>query len=116
MPCAGSGNWYGPDYWMPHDIVLVTVNYRVGPFGFLSLGLDSAPGNQGLLDQRLALVWVRDNIATFMGDPDQVVIVIIVIIIDITHSLTVINVIIVIYVTSVILVLIDIAVIIVIIV
>lgn len=72
--CPGSGNWYGPELWMPHDILLVTVNYRLGPFGFLTLGLEEAPGNQGLLDQRLAMLWVRDNIASFLGDPDQVTI------------------------------------------
>ena len=42
----GSGNWYGPDYWMQHDVIIVTVNYRLGPFGFLTLGIDGAAGNQ----------------------------------------------------------------------
>ena len=42
----GSGNWYGPDYWMQHDVIIVTVNYRLGPFGFLTLGIDEAAGNQ----------------------------------------------------------------------
>jgi len=70
----GSGNWYGPDYWMQHDVIIVTVNYRLGPFGFLTLGIDEAAGNQGLLDQRMSMIWVRDNIGNFGGDPDQVTI------------------------------------------
>ncbi|XP_032312060.1 juvenile hormone esterase isoform X1 [Drosophila ananassae] len=71
----GSGNsfLYGPDYLVAEDIVLVTLNYRLGPLGFLTAGPD-APGNQGLKDQVLALKWVRDNIAAFGGDPDQVTI------------------------------------------
>ncbi|XP_036324354.1 esterase B1 isoform X3 [Rhagoletis pomonella] len=69
----GSGNTflYGPDYLVAEDIVLVTLNYRLGPLGFLTAGPD-APGNQGLKDQVLALKWVRDHIAAFGGDPRQV--------------------------------------------
>ncbi|XP_007073975.1 acetylcholinesterase isoform X2 [Panthera tigris] len=53
--------------------VLVSMNYRVGAFGFLALpGSREAPGNVGLLDQRLALQWVQDNVATFGGDPMSV--------------------------------------------
>ncbi|XP_036266000.1 acetylcholinesterase isoform X4 [Pipistrellus kuhlii] len=53
--------------------VLVSMNYRVGAFGFLALpGSREAPGNVGLLDQRLALQWVRENVAAFGGDPMSV--------------------------------------------
>ncbi|KHJ40277.1 Carboxylesterase [Trichuris suis] len=51
--------------------VIVAINYRVGPFGFLSLG-SSAPPNVGLLDQRLALQWIQSNINNFGGDPNSV--------------------------------------------
>jgi para-nitrobenzyl esterase len=56
------------------DAVIVTVNYRLGPFGFLrgkELGLDST-GNEAMLDQIAALEWVRDEIAAFGGDPTNV--------------------------------------------
>ena len=59
---------------MPHDVIIVSVNFRLGPFGFLTLGIDDAPGNQGLLDQRQSMVWVQENIRNFMGDPDRVTI------------------------------------------
>lgn len=49
------------------------MNYRIGAFGFLALhGSSEAPGNVGLLDQRLALQWVQDNIQYFGGNPKQV--------------------------------------------
>ncbi|KAF2204208.1 cholinesterase precursor [Delitschia confertaspora ATCC 74209] len=54
------------------DVVVVTVNYRLGIFGF-----SGAPGiqqNIALLDQRLAVTWVRDNIQAFGGDPKRIVI------------------------------------------
>uniref|UniRef100_A0A4W3H470 Carboxylic ester hydrolase n=1 Tax=Callorhinchus milii TaxID=7868 RepID=A0A4W3H470_CALMI len=55
------------------NIILVSMNYRVGPFGFLALpGSEEAPGNVGLLDQRLALQWVKDNIQEFGGNPKTV--------------------------------------------
>ena len=44
------------------EIILVTINYRLGPLGFLNTGTPEAPGNVGLKDQILALKWVRDNI------------------------------------------------------
>ena len=56
-------------------VIVVSMQYRVGPLGFLSLGSESAPGNAGLLDQQLAMRWVHDHIADFGGNPDMVTIV-----------------------------------------
>ncbi|KAM4742246.1 acetylcholinesterase-like [Anableps anableps] len=56
-------------------VVVVSMNYRVGAFGFLSLPQNkNIRGNAGLLDQRLALKWVANNIAAFGGDPSKVTI------------------------------------------
>lgn len=52
------------------NVVLVTFNYRVAVEGFVQI--EGAPANRGLLDQLAALHWVRENIAAFGGDPDQV--------------------------------------------
>ncbi|MBC9728872.1 carboxylesterase/lipase family protein [Streptomyces sp. TRM68367] len=52
------------------DLVVVTLNYRVGMEGFARI--EGAPANRGLLDQVAALEWVRDNITAFGGDPGQV--------------------------------------------
>ena len=53
------------------DLVVVTFNYRLGALGFLA-GIHELEGNYGMKDQQLALQWIRDNIAHFGGDPDQV--------------------------------------------
>ena len=59
---------------MQKDVVLVTVNYRLGPVGFLSLQDPELgiPGNAGLKDQTFALKWVQRNIERFGGDPNNV--------------------------------------------
>ncbi|CAJ0940445.1 unnamed protein product [Ranitomeya imitator] len=55
-------------------VIVVTLNYRVGPLGFLSTGDASAPGNYGLWDQHMAIAWVKRNIAAFGGDPSNITI------------------------------------------
>ncbi|XP_076291539.1 venom carboxylesterase-6 [Lasioglossum baleicum] len=69
-----SGNEVSETRLMNRNIVLVTINYRLGPFGFLSTGDRIVPGNMGLKDQRMALRWVSDNIGFFGGDPRSVTI------------------------------------------
>ncbi|XP_043195710.1 venom carboxylesterase-6-like [Amphibalanus amphitrite] len=71
---SGDDEFYGPSYFMDEDVVLVTFNYRLGPFGFFTTHDAAAPGNYGLLDQVLLLHWVQDNIAAFGGDPRAVTI------------------------------------------
>ncbi|CDQ74302.1 unnamed protein product [Oncorhynchus mykiss] len=54
------------------NVIVITINYRLGVLGFLSTGDQAAKGNYGLLDQIQALRWVKENIAAFSGDPDRV--------------------------------------------
>ncbi|KAI2474067.1 hypothetical protein C4B38_000154 [Diabrotica virgifera virgifera] len=65
---------YGPEYLMTEDIVLVTITYRLGLLGFLSLKDESldVPGNAGLKDQVLALKWIQRNIKNFNGDTNNI--------------------------------------------
>eukprot|EP01132_Coremiostelium_polycephalum_P002541 gene2541-3144_t len=53
--------------------IVVTINYRLGVLGFLVT--DDFPGNFGFQDQRMALMWIQNNIASFGGDPNQVTLV-----------------------------------------
>jgi para-nitrobenzyl esterase len=77
---AGSVGTYNGKYIVPRgDIVLVTINYRIGAFGFLNLhdasgGKLPGSGAEGLGDQIAALRWVKENIAAFGGDPGNVTI------------------------------------------
>lgn len=75
---AGSMSVYDGTNLAERGVVVVTINYRLGPLGFLALPELSAEsvyhgsGNYGLLDQVAALKWVKTNIAGFGGDPDNV--------------------------------------------
>ena len=59
---------------MEEDLVFVSLQYRLGPFGFLTTADSTAPGNYGLHDQLAALRWIQTHIARFGGDPGSVTI------------------------------------------
>ena len=82
---AYTGGWaYEPEFdgkvWGDKGVVLVTINYRLGIFGFMAhpeLSAESphgVSGNYGILDQIAALKWIHNNIAAFGGDPDNIMI------------------------------------------
>jgi para-nitrobenzyl esterase len=77
---AGSVGTYNGKYLAARgDVVVVTINYRLGVFGFLNLrdasgGKAPGTGSEGIADQIEALRWVRDNIRAFGGDPNNVTI------------------------------------------
>lgn len=71
---CGSGirsKFYEPGYFLDHDVIFVSINYRLGPLGFLSTEDEICSGNFGLKDQVLALKWVKQNIGRFGGDPKR---------------------------------------------
>ncbi|XP_072939810.1 juvenile hormone esterase-like [Epargyreus clarus] len=63
---------YGPQILIRQDIIVVTMNYRLGALGFLSLCTEEASGNAGIKDVLLALKLVHSNIERFGGDPNKV--------------------------------------------
>ena len=70
------GGAHRPEYngksLVERELIVVTINYRLGALGFLVSSSDGLYGNYGLMDQRAALDWVRDNIQDFGGDPNRV--------------------------------------------
>ena len=75
--CGHEKHFDGP-VWPSKGVVAVTINYRLGPMGFVCLPeLEKEAGhsgNYGLFDQLCALKWVRDNITSFGGDPEKITI------------------------------------------
>ncbi|MEZ5378645.1 MAG: carboxylesterase family protein [Acidimicrobiales bacterium] len=73
---GSSSEWFydGTNLADRQDIVVVSINYRLGMLGGLSLDNDATMGNNDLLDVILAMRWVQDNIANFGGDPHRVTI------------------------------------------
>nr|CAH7724498.1 unnamed protein product [Callosobruchus chinensis] len=65
---------YDTGYFMDEDVVVVSINYRLGVLGFLTTQDSSLPANLGLKDQRLAINWVHRNIDLFGGDPEDIII------------------------------------------
>ena len=77
---VGESDGYDPSQLVAQDVIVVTINYRIGELGFLAhpaLAAESpngASGNYGLLDQQAALRWVQRNARAVGGDPDNVTI------------------------------------------
>ncbi|GFO42136.1 carboxylic ester hydrolase [Plakobranchus ocellatus] len=72
---SGSASPYSPSRMVTDgDVIVVTIQYRLAAFGFLSTGDGAVPGNMGMRDQLLAVNWVKDNIRQFGGDPNDITI------------------------------------------
>jgi hypothetical protein len=66
---SGDTDVLGPETFIEENVIFVSINYRLGPLGFLASGDKLAPGNYGLKDMILALQWVNKNIQAFGGYP-----------------------------------------------
>ena len=76
--CGHEKHFDGP-IWPTKGVIGVTINYRLGPLGFMCLpelkSEAGKTGNYGLYDQLTAIKWVKDNISAFGGDPDNITVI-----------------------------------------
>lgn len=72
MMGSGSRPSTGPKFLVKHDVILITMNYRLGFYGFMCLDIAQVPGNQGLKDLVMGLRWIKNNIGHFGGDEDKI--------------------------------------------
>ncbi|CAH0551297.1 unnamed protein product [Brassicogethes aeneus] len=70
----GSASQYGVNHLVGKQLVVVTIQYRLGSLGFLSSGSQDLPGNAALWDMALATQWVRNYIGFFGGNPHRIVV------------------------------------------
>jgi bile salt-stimulated lipase len=70
----GYGGFQEPQFIQDRDVVFMSLNYRLGPLGFLSTEDNVVPGNNGLKDQILALHWIKQNAKYFGGNSDSITI------------------------------------------
>ncbi|KAG4072167.1 hypothetical protein HA402_015666 [Bradysia odoriphaga] len=68
----GTDGFYGPDFIVDNDVILVTFNYRLGPWGFANFDVKGYTGNMGFKDQQMALEWIHQNIRYFGGDSSKI--------------------------------------------
>jgi carboxylesterase type B len=69
---SGDTDLLGPESFVEENVLVVTINYRLGVLGFLNTGDRHSPGNFGLKDQILALRWIQENVLAFGGNPKSV--------------------------------------------
>lgn len=70
----GTDYLYGPDFLLSQDNIVVTIQYRLGIFGFLNLKFGEYTGNMALKDQQMALKWIYENIEHFSGNKSEILI------------------------------------------
>jgi len=71
---SGTENEYDPVLLLDKDVVVVSINYRLGPLGFMTFGNNKVVGNMGLKDQNMAIKWIKNYIRYFGGDPKKITI------------------------------------------
>uniref|UniRef100_A0A1L8DJ66 Carboxylic ester hydrolase n=1 Tax=Nyssomyia neivai TaxID=330878 RepID=A0A1L8DJ66_9DIPT len=70
----GSASFYGPQFFLDHDVILVIGNYRLNALGFLTTNTTASTGNYGFKDQVETLNWIQQNIVAFGGNKEEVTI------------------------------------------
>merc|ERR1711936_19243 len=71
---SGTENEYDPVLLLDEDVVVVSINYRLGPLGIMTFGNNKVVGNMGLKDQNMAIKWIKNYIRYFGGDPKKITI------------------------------------------
>ncbi|XP_061384460.1 esterase-6-like isoform X2 [Danaus plexippus] len=69
---SGWGTFTAPTRFLEQGFVFISLNYRIGALGFLSLGIEDVPGNAGIKDQVAALYWIHRNVEKFGGDSSDI--------------------------------------------